>query len=211
MGALVMKALDPVRRKPVPWGTAVVRIAKASDPESGSVIAWLPINVPSHRPGKYRCFGYNFSTSQQTSNSQGMMRAKLYNVTTSANAVLTVTAGAPTFTRNVPSYVETVGDHLAFSAGVNGTLPISAQWYFNTTNNPIAGATTHHEGEASINHLMTTRAAQVMIVADRSKLGQRAFARVCAMDEIDVIVTDQDAAPGTLAAFTERGIRVVTA
>ena len=58
---------------------------------------------------------------------------------------------------------------------------------------------------------MATHAAQVMIVADRSKLGQRAFARVCAMDEIDVIVTDQDAAPATLAAFTERGIRVVTA
>ena len=76
---------------------------------------------------------------------------------------------------------------------------------------PVAGATAHHEGEASINYLMATRAAQVMIVADRSKLGQRAFARVCATDEIDVIVTNQDAAPATLAAFTERGIRVVTA
>ena len=76
---------------------------------------------------------------------------------------------------------------------------------------PVAGATAHHEGEASINHLMATRAAQVMIVADASKLGQRAFARVCAMAEIDVIVTDQDAEPAALAAFTERGIRVVTA
>ena len=76
---------------------------------------------------------------------------------------------------------------------------------------PVAGATAHHEGEASINHLMATRAAQVMIVTDCSKLGERAFARVCALDEIDVIVTDQNAAPATLAAFTERGIRVVTA
>ena len=76
---------------------------------------------------------------------------------------------------------------------------------------PVAGATAHHEGEASINHLMATRAAQVMIVTDSSKLGQRAFARVCALDEIDVIVTDQDAAPATLAAFTERGIRVIMA
>ena len=76
---------------------------------------------------------------------------------------------------------------------------------------PVAGATAHHEGEASINHLMATRAAQVMIVTDSSKLGERAFARVCALDEIDVIVTDQNAAPATLAAFTERGIRVVTA
>ncbi len=76
---------------------------------------------------------------------------------------------------------------------------------------PVAGATAHHEGEASINHLMATRAAQVMIVTDSSKLGQRAFARVCALDEIDVIVTDRDAASATLAAFTERGIRVIMA
>jgi DeoR family transcriptional regulator of aga operon len=76
---------------------------------------------------------------------------------------------------------------------------------------PRTGASAHHEGEASINHLMATRAEQVMIVADRSKLGQRAFARMCSVDEIDVIVTDRDAEPAMLAAFGERGIRVVTA
>jgi len=76
---------------------------------------------------------------------------------------------------------------------------------------PRNGATAHHEGEASINHLMATRAEQVMIVTDSSKLGRRAFARVCTADEIDVIVTDRDANPDALAAFTERGIRIVTA
>jgi DeoR family transcriptional regulator, aga operon transcriptional repressor len=74
-----------------------------------------------------------------------------------------------------------------------------------------AGASAHHEGEASINQLMASRADQVMIVADHSKLGQRAFARMCATEQIDVIVTDRDAAPGSLTAFTERGICVVTA
>ncbi len=74
-----------------------------------------------------------------------------------------------------------------------------------------AGAAAHHEGEASINHLMATRAEQVMIVADHSKLGQRAFARMCAVDEIDVIVTDTGAPAESLVPFTERGIRVVTA
>ena len=59
---------------------------------------------------------------------------------------------------------------------------------------PRTGATAHHEGEASINYLMATRADQVMIVTDSSKLGQRAFARVCAADEIDVIVTDREPA-----------------
>jgi DeoR family transcriptional regulator of aga operon len=76
---------------------------------------------------------------------------------------------------------------------------------------PVAGATAHHEGEASINHLMASRAARVMVVADASKLGQRAFARVCAATEIDVIVTDQAADPATVAALTERGIRIITA
>jgi DeoR family transcriptional regulator of aga operon len=76
---------------------------------------------------------------------------------------------------------------------------------------PQAGASAHHEGEASINHMMASRADQVMIVADHSKLGQRAFARMCAVEEIDVIVTDRDASPESLTAFTERGIRVVTA
>lgn len=76
---------------------------------------------------------------------------------------------------------------------------------------PRAGATAHHEGEASINHLMASRADRVMIVTDGSKLGRRAFARVCSADEIDVIVTDRDASPEALAPFAERGIQVVTA
>ena len=41
-----------------------------------------------------------------------------------------------------------------------------------------AGATAHHEGEASINNLMVTRAKQVMVVADSSKLAAR-VARMC--------------------------------
>jgi DeoR family transcriptional regulator, aga operon transcriptional repressor len=76
---------------------------------------------------------------------------------------------------------------------------------------PQAGATAHHEGEASINHLMATRARRVMVVADHSKLGQRAFARVCGADEIDVIVTDRDADPAALVPFADRGIEVITA
>src|ERR1700742_2704213 len=76
---------------------------------------------------------------------------------------------------------------------------------------PRTGATAHHEGEASINHLMATRAEQVMIVTDSSKLGQRAFARVAAIEGVDVIVTDRDARPDLLDASTERGIRVITA
>src|SRR6266700_3059755 len=50
----------------------------------------------------------------------------------------------------------------------------------------VAGATAHHEGEASINRLMGRQARKVIIVADSSKVGQRAFARICTPAEIDV-------------------------
>jgi len=76
---------------------------------------------------------------------------------------------------------------------------------------PRTGASAHHEGEASINRLMASRAERVMIVADNSKIGHRAFARICAADEIDTVVTDRDTAPASLAGFTDRGITVITA
>jgi DeoR family transcriptional regulator, aga operon transcriptional repressor len=75
----------------------------------------------------------------------------------------------------------------------------------------VAGATAHHEGEASINRLMTQRAERVVIVADGSKLGKRAFARVCGIDEIDVVVTNAVADEPAAAALADKGIQVITA
>jgi DeoR family transcriptional regulator of aga operon len=75
----------------------------------------------------------------------------------------------------------------------------------------IAGATAHHEGEASINRLMSERAQRVAIVADSSKLGRRAFARVCGIDKIAVVVTDAAASAPEVTALADKGIRVVTA
>jgi DeoR family transcriptional regulator, aga operon transcriptional repressor len=75
----------------------------------------------------------------------------------------------------------------------------------------LAGATAHHEGEASINRLMTERALRVAIVADSTKLGRRAFARVCGIDKIDVVVTDATADTPAAAALQDMGIRLITA
>jgi DeoR family transcriptional regulator, aga operon transcriptional repressor len=74
-----------------------------------------------------------------------------------------------------------------------------------------AGATAHHEGEASINRLMTGRAAKVVVAADSSKAGRRAFARICAAEEVDVLVTDAGIGDDQAARLTEAGIRVVIA
>ena len=82
----------------------------------------------------------------------------------------------------------------------------------------VAGATAHHEGEASINradpgegalpHLGAVR--QVIIVADSSKVGQRAFARICTPAEIDVLVTDAGIAAEDAARLQDAGVDVVT-
>lgn len=76
---------------------------------------------------------------------------------------------------------------------------------------PVTGASAKNEGEASINKIMADRAGQVVIVADSSKLGQRAFARICAPDKIDVLVTDSGVTETSVARFTERAIRVIIA
>jgi DeoR/GlpR family transcriptional regulator of sugar metabolism len=74
-----------------------------------------------------------------------------------------------------------------------------------------AGATAQHEGEASINRLMTLRAASVVVAADSSKAGRRAFARICSASEVDVLVTDAGIDSGQIARLTEAGVRVVIA
>jgi len=75
----------------------------------------------------------------------------------------------------------------------------------------LAGATAHHEGEASINRLMAERAAQVVVTADSSKVGRRAFARICTAAEVDVLVTDTGIKPADAARLADAGVKVVTA
>ncbi len=74
-----------------------------------------------------------------------------------------------------------------------------------------AGATAHHEGEASINQLMSAHAARVIIVADSSKAGRRAFARICTAREIDTLVTDSAIPEEALNQLKDAGIDVILA
>jgi len=73
------------------------------------------------------------------------------------------------------------------------------------------GASAHHEGEAAVNHLLISRAAQVVVVADSSKLGKRAFSRICPVEEIDTLVTDERLPETEAARFTEAGVKVIRA
>ena len=76
---------------------------------------------------------------------------------------------------------------------------------------PVSGAMAHHEGEAMINQLMASRARSVVIVADSTKLGKTAFARIWPTTQINTLVTDEKADPAIVAKFTAMGVHVITA
>jgi DeoR family transcriptional regulator, aga operon transcriptional repressor len=73
------------------------------------------------------------------------------------------------------------------------------------------GASAHHEGEASINQLMASRARRVLVVADGSKVGQAAFARIARIQDIDVLVTDSTAPAEAVRQLEAAGCKVVLA
>jgi DeoR family transcriptional regulator of aga operon len=75
----------------------------------------------------------------------------------------------------------------------------------------VAGAMAHHEGEASTGRLLAERATQVVVAADSSKVGRRAFARICPAAEVDILVTDTGIAPAEAARLADAGVKVVTA
>ncbi len=73
------------------------------------------------------------------------------------------------------------------------------------------GAAAGHEGEAAVNRLMAERSARVVVVADASKLGTRAFARICPIARIATLVTDSAAGEERLAPFREAGLSIIQA
>jgi DeoR family transcriptional regulator of aga operon len=75
---------------------------------------------------------------------------------------------------------------------------------------PRAHLTTHHEQEAGTDRALIERANRVCVVADSSKLGVVAFARICDLDAVDELITDDGADPEQVAELTDRGLRVTT-
>ncbi|WP_236789004.1 DeoR/GlpR family DNA-binding transcription regulator [Amycolatopsis sp. GM8] len=76
---------------------------------------------------------------------------------------------------------------------------------------PVRGLYAHHEAEASVNRLIASRAQEVVVVADSSKLGGFAFARISGPADIQVLITDTAADPDYVAAFEQLGVKVILA
>jgi DeoR family transcriptional regulator, aga operon transcriptional repressor len=74
---------------------------------------------------------------------------------------------------------------------------------------PVAGATAHHEGEASTNRLMALRSGCIAVVTDSTKLGRRAFSRICRTEEIGLLITDSAADPDLVASLRDLEVEVV--
>jgi DeoR family transcriptional regulator of aga operon len=72
------------------------------------------------------------------------------------------------------------------------------------------GVTTHDEVEAATNGAMARCAQRLIIAADGSKVGRRAFARIVDMTAVTQLVTDSGADERELEAIAELGVRVVT-
>ena len=71
-----------------------------------------------------------------------------------------------------------------------------------------AGCTTHQEVEAHTNGVMIARARRVIVVADSSKIGRVAFARICDITSVSGLITDLPDDTDAVRALSESGVSV---
>jgi DeoR family transcriptional regulator, aga operon transcriptional repressor len=72
------------------------------------------------------------------------------------------------------------------------------------------GCTTHHEVEAHTDLALIERARHVVVVADSSKIGLVAFARICPVERVHELITDRGADARALRAIRAAGVAVET-
>lgn len=74
---------------------------------------------------------------------------------------------------------------------------------------PGAGLTTPNVAEAETDHTLVEGARRVVVVADSSKLGVVALARIAPLSEVDVLITDEGAPRSLLREIELAGVRVI--
>ncbi|SDX06564.1 transcriptional regulator, DeoR family [Lutibacter oricola] len=70
------------------------------------------------------------------------------------------------------------------------------------------GLTTTNSMEASLNKEMIKAAQKIIVLADSSKFGRKGFGKICGLDEVDQIITDNNIDKKTKERLTELGIDV---
>ena len=74
-----------------------------------------------------------------------------------------------------------------------------------------AGLTTTDPAEAFTKERAITRAREVVLLVDASKLGTRSFAHAGRLDQVDVVITDGDLDEEAATTFEKAGVRVLVA
>jgi DeoR/GlpR family transcriptional regulator of sugar metabolism len=92
-------------------------------------------------------------------------------------------------------------DELHVDRAVMGTYALSLE----------DGLTTTDPSEAFTKRHVMTRARQVILLADSTKLGTRSLVAAGAIADLDVLVTDTAIDPGTARALARKGVRVIAA
>lgn len=65
--------------------------------------------------------------------------------------------------------------------------------------------------ETSLDQKMMEAAQIIVIMADSTKFGQRGLGRICSLDRVQYIITDQSVSSGTVKQLEERGIKLIIA
>lgn len=65
--------------------------------------------------------------------------------------------------------------------------------------------------EASLNQKMMESAQVIAILADSSKFGRGGLGKVCNLDRVQYIITDNGVLPATVRQLEEKGIQVIIA
>lgn len=76
---------------------------------------------------------------------------------------------------------------------------------------PDAGLTTPNVAEAETNRCLVDAAQKIVVVADHTKLGVIALAKIAPLSRVDVLVTDEKASPELLREMELSGVRVIVA
>ena len=73
------------------------------------------------------------------------------------------------------------------------------------------GITISNLTEATLNQKMIATSQKVVILADSTKSGKRGLGKICNIEDVDYVVTDQNISPNYVKSLEENGIKVVIA
>jgi len=73
------------------------------------------------------------------------------------------------------------------------------------------GVTTSNIEEAELNRAMIDIALKTIVLCDSSKFGRKGFGKICGLDKVDVIITDEGISASMKKLIEEQGVEVVIA